>query len=726
MKYYVDLVLKKEKKPIDIDKIISKINNLVFVDKERYLNDDEINEIINILNKGISSFDYYKTPNDRFILFSKTSFRMGRFNGYRNGDGVVNSIYSFTNKDGKHIVKEEKYKISKGSSGEAVDGDIVLIDIKGFEGKPKIIKVLDRNIEYVTGEVITIGNSYFLKPLDKKLQFLNISLPNTSIEGQRVQVYLKEKREDNYYIGEVCRVFNHKDDPLEDILWEAFKCGIDDKFSKASLEQASSMRQVVLDSDRIGREDLTSWEIFTIDGIDTKDIDDALSCQRLENGNYQIGVHIADVSNYVLPSSPLDRDAYKRGNSNYLGGRVIPMLPHELSNGICSLNPGVERLAVSCIMEIDSKGNVVNYRISPTVIKSCLKMNYDEVNNLLHNRKYDPVYEQYSTSLRNLNKIALVLKKKRLLSGSIEFDKPELKLVYGKNGGVIDTSFRKLDLAENLIEEFMIIANEVVDKHLSNNGYPCLHRVHDKPNEERLCDFFKLLEAVNLPFEKYDYLECCINPIAFQELSEFIKDIPNLSRMLSTNLIRCMSRAKYSPENIGHMGLAKDNYCHFTSPIRRYSDLIIHRILKDCCFDKVESTKKIHMWERVLPEIGIQTSKREKLSDECENQVLLMKCAEYMQKHIGEEFVGTIIGLSERGLHVELDNMIEGRVRIKDMKGKYYYSKDNYTLLSLDGFPNYYIGDRLVVKVVDASKENKSIDFDVVEKIKENKIVYTR
>ena len=411
MKYYVDLVLKKEKKPVDLDKIISKINNLVFVDRDSYLNDDEINEITNIIKNGVSNYEYYKTPNERFVLFSRTSFRKGRFYGYRNGEGVVNSIFSYINKDGKQIIKEEKYKISKGACGGAVDGDIVLIDSKGLGGKPKVIEVLDRNIEYVTGEVITIGNSYFLKPIDKKLQFLNISLPNTSIEGQRVQVHLKEKREDNYYTGEVCRVFNHKDDPLEDILWEAFKCGIDDKFSKASLEQASSMRQVVLDSDRVGREDLTNWEVFTIDGIDTKDIDDALSCQRLDNGNYQIGVHIADVSNYVLPSSPLDRDAYKRGNSNYLGGRVIPMLPHELSNGICSLNPGVDRLAISCIMEIDGKGNVVNYRISPTVIKSRLKMNYDEVNNLLHNRDYSSIYEQYSKSLRDLNKIALILRK---------------------------------------------------------------------------------------------------------------------------------------------------------------------------------------------------------------------------------------------------------------------------------------------------------------------------
>ena len=384
VKNYIDLVFKKEKKPISLEKVYSKVERLLQKENDEYvLTFKDKKDINSILADGIKKYDYYKTPSGKYTSLLKTSFRKGRFHGNRAGEGFVSTIISYFDRDGNQIVKEEKFSVEKDSCNGAIDGDFVLVDIGGNGVKPRIEKVIDRNLENITGEVIRMGNSYFVKPIDKKKQFLTIALEGEAIEGQRVSVLLKKQVSDDFYIGEITRVFNHKDDPDEDVLWEAFKCGVDDQFSKQSLEQVEKIPQSVRDIDKVGREDLTDWEIFTIDGDDTKDVDDALSCRRLDNGNYEVGVHIADVSYYVPEGSPLDKDAYKKGTSNYLAGKVIPMLPHELSNGICSLNPGVERLAMSCIMEVTPDGKVVNYRISPTVIRSQLKMTYSNVNTLL-------------------------------------------------------------------------------------------------------------------------------------------------------------------------------------------------------------------------------------------------------------------------------------------------------------------------------------------------------
>ncbi len=724
LKEYVDLVMKKSKKAIDKDKIHQKVETLILKDNPEYLglSSSDKNEIDKIIDDGVKKLEYIVTPKENYISILKTSFRRGRFHGNKRGDGNVLVTTDYVTKDGNHIVNNEYYSVVRSNSNGAIDGDIVLIDIGGKNIEPKVERILERNLETIMGEVYRMGKSYFVRPIDKKKQVLTIALEGEAIEGQKVAVTLKEQTGDNFYVGEIARVFNHKDDPDEDILWEAFKCGIDDQFSKESLEQVKEIPVSVRDIDKVGRSDLTSWEIFTIDGEDTKDIDDALSCKVLENGNYLIGVHIADVSYYVPKDSPLDKDAFRKGTSNYLAGKVIPMFPHELSNGICSLNPYVERLAMSCIMEVNKDGEVVNYEILPTVIKSQLKMSYTKVNAILKEGKVDSEYEGHANTLRTLSKLALVLRRNRLKNGAVEFDRPELKLILGEDGKVSDFSVRIQDVAENLIEEYMLLANETVDKHLTNLGLPCLHRVHDHPNEERLIDFYKLIVAVNYPFYKYDADDCVYNPKALQELAEHIKDTGRLSSVLSTNLVKCMARAKYSPKNIGHSGLAKENYCHFTSPIRRYPDLTVHRIIKDCYFDSEHSHRNAKKWEVKLPEIGEHTSKMERIADEAESQTLYMRCSEYMSKHIGEEFEGTVIGLSQRGIQVQLDNMVEGKVRLRNLNGDYVYNAETFSLVSMDNSENYYIGDRLLVRVVDANKENKTIDFKVVSKIEENYI----
>ena len=723
MKKYVDYVLKKSKKPINLEKVFFKVEELLQTDDNSFysLSLSDKYKIEEVLEKGIEDYDYIKTPNDRYTAINKTSFRKGRFYGNRNNEGFVISRLDYTNKEGNHVVKEEKFVINRDSSNNAIDGDLVLIDTGGKGVKPKVCKIIERNLEKIMGEVERIGNSYFVKPIDKKKKALTIAIEGEAIEGQRVAVNLKQQTSDNFYIGEITRVFNHKDDPDEDILWEAFKCGIDDQFSKESIEQLKFIPNKVLDTDKIGREDLTDLKIFTIDGADTKDIDDALSIRTLPNGHYEVGVHIADVSHYVTEGSALDKDAYKKGTSNYLANKVIPMLPHELSNGICSLNPYVERLTLSCIMELNKNGEVVNYRITPAVIKSNLKMTYDKVNDILKYGKIDPEYEEFTNELVTLNKLALILRKNRILNGAIEFDRPELKLLFDKKGKVSDFSLRNQDFGENLIEEFMVLANETVDKHLSMNDYPCAHRVHDQPNEERLGDFLRLLDAINIPFD-YDAEDCANSSYVLQSLTEHIKKGNSLSNMLSTQLIRCMSRAKYSAINIGHNGLAKDYYCHFTSPIRRYPDLTVHRIVKDSLNTEDMSWVKAKKWESKLPEICMQSSRMEKIADEAENQVLYMKCSEYMKKHIGEEYKATVIGLSDRNIQIQLDNMVEGRVRMKDINSHYTYNPTTYTLISLENKENYYIGDRLLVKVLRANKEEKTIDFSVVKKLKENTI----
>ncbi|MBQ6323218.1 MAG: VacB/RNase II family 3'-5' exoribonuclease [Bacilli bacterium] len=722
MKEYIDFVLKKTKRPINIEKIVKLIEDIKREEDSSFdsLSWYEKKEIEELLIEGTLNYEYFKTDDDNYILLSKTNYRHGVFNGTKNGDGYVSVVTSYFDKNNQIVVKEEKYDVSKNDCNGAIDGDSVFISI-GTDKHHRICEVLDRNLSYLAGEVFKIGSKCYVKAVDKKKQSLTVVLDHDAIEGQKVLVRLKKSNSNNFYTGDVVKVFGHKNDPDDDILWEAYKLGIDPEFSDEALKELEYIPDHVRDVDKIGRMDLTNWEVFTIDGDDTKDIDDALSIKKLDNGNYLVGVHIADVSHYVKQGSALDRDAFKRGNSYYFGGKVIPMLAAKLSNGICSLNPEVERLAMSCLMEVNSEGEVINHTISPTVIKSQKKMTYSKVNNLLKNGVVDDDYCPHEKSLLLLSKLALVLRNKRINAGSLEFNRPEIKPIYDENGRVSRISVREQDVAENLIEEFMLLANETVDKHLVDLGYPCLHRVHNHPNVERLNEFLKMLEAINLPFDRYSAAECVASNKILQKLQEHVQKAGRLSEMLITNLIKCFSRARYSPVNIGHSGLFKSNYCHFTSPIRRYSDLTIHRILKDAASNK-KQRDVIKYWATKLPSIGAQTSKTEKMADDGERQVLSMKCAEYMQNHIGDEYSGTVVGVSPRGLLIQLDDYLEGRVRINNMIGDYTYNPGTYSLVSLDDQENYYIGDRLNLTVLAASKEDKVIDFGVLCKLEENYI----
>ena len=719
MKECIDFVLRKEKKPISIDKILEKITILKKSEDESFtITEDIKNEILAIVDEEVKKLDYYKTPNGFYTLLSKTSFRKGRFRGNRAGEGIVTTVTSYVNREGEQVVLEDKYSISKDLTKGAIDGDYVLIDIGGK--KPKVEKVLERNIGTILGEVTRIGGQYFVQPMDKRLQGITIAVNDEVIEGERVLVSLEEERDANYYLGKIVQVFRHKDDPHADALFEAFKCGMPEGFSDESLKQLEYIPNVVNDCDKAGRYDFTDWEIFSIDGADTKDKDDCISLQILPNGNRLLGVHIADVPHYVPYGSPIHKDAFRKGTSYYFGGCVEPQLPRKLSNGICSLNDGVERLCKSILIEYDKDGHVVSRSLVPSVIKSRIGMTYDKVNQLLDG-VVDPEYSPYVGTLIEMNKLANELRVNRIGNGAVEFIKPEIKFIHDEKGNAVGVTVRESGSSENMIQEFMLAGNVNVGEILTKAGIPCVYRVHGMPNVDRLAEFLRLLNVIGIPFQ-YSADEICRDKTLFQKLANHIQNTGHLQMVLTTNLIKCMSHASYSTNNIGHYGAGFDIYIHYTSPIRRLADDTVSRIIDECYFEKDPKKKKetLRKWFAVAPDFANQASKMERVEEDVEKNVNLMDAAVLMSSHINEEFEGTIISMGNHGLMIQLDNLLEGRVRLHNLEGDYAYNPDTFTLLAIDGGDSYYIGDRLKLKLLSADKENKTIDFSVIEKIYEN------
>lgn len=720
MEYYIEKVLSNEDKPISFERIIIKIEKLLYLKEGRKvsLSPEKRDNILDLLDKAVQKFKVYKTSSGNYIKMSKTLLKKGRFYADRNGAGKVNiSIYNGNKKD-------ENISIGKDKVFGAIDGDYVLVDPGCNRTPPKIVEIIDRFLVYIPGEVYSDGDKYYVRPVDKKKRNIIIALDEPAIEGEKVQVSLEKKYDDNTYSGKIVKRINIDEDYSQKVLWEYFKHGVDNDFSEESLKQLEQIPNVVRDIDRIGREDFTNWTIFTIDGEDTKDMDDAISCTINDKGNYVLGVHIADIASIIPEGSPLDRDAFRKGNSYYSGGFIIYMFPYKISKGIGSLNPNVDRMAISCIMEIDPEGQVINYRITPSIINSKIKMSYKKVNDILKTGVIDSEYIKYADNLRLMNKLAFLLRRERLKRGSIEFDRFDIRPYTDRNSKSFDFSIRTQDVAENLIGEFMLVANETVDKELSKRGLPCIHRVHGKPNKSKVVELLNLLRTINIPFDSYSADEIVSNKKVFQE---FVKHICSnkYSSLLTAEAIKCMSRAKYSPKNIGHFGLAKDNYCHFTSPGRRYSDLTVHRILWDCVFNDDRDGMNRKKWMYKTPIIAENTTHTERISDDTERDVFRMFIVDYINNYIGQEFEATVLYVSKNCLTVEINNMIEGTVRVKDLPGVYLHDPENYSLISLDNYDNYYVGDKLKLKLKSASKDTRKIDFTVVGKISESDIVST-
>ncbi len=651
----------------------------------------------------------YHTNKDKYMLLENSHLRKGIMRANKKGFGFV-EVDNLT---------EDVYVSSEDMNG-AIHDDIVLVEITSkmtldkLEGR--VLKIIERRVQRYIGEITFDGDIGHLKLDDSKIN-LDITIPRdkslNAVDGHKVVVELAKKIDDNKYEGEVVDIIGHKNDPGVDILSIIYKYNINVDFPEEVKEEVKTIPMKVTDNDMPNRKDLRDMEIFTIDGDDTKDIDDAISIKKLPNGKYELGVHIADVSYYVKEGSPLDQEAMDRGTSVYLVDRVIPMLPHELSNGICSLNPNEDRLAISCVMEFDSMGKMGEYEIFQSVIRSRIQMTYKNVNSILEDNKVPEGYEPYVESLKTMKELADILRDMKNRRGNLDFDVDEAKILVDENCVPTEITKRYRGAGEKLIEDFMIAANECVASHIYFMNLPFIYRIHEYPKEEKIRSFLGFIGTLgySIPGDVKD-----IKPKTIQKVLDFLRDKKEFP-ILSNLLLRSMQKAVYSPNNLGHYGIASTCYTHFTSPIRRYPDTTVHRLLHTYLFDGKIDMQTIKKWEEKLVFIADHSSEKERASVDCEREVEDMKMAEYMEKHIGEEFEGMISSITNFGMFVELDNLVEGMVPLRDMKDFFHFDEEHMTLTGEKSHVKYTIGERLLVKVVRASKEEKIIDFEIIKKV---------
>lgn len=629
--------------------------------------------------------------------------------------------------------EEDDIYIPKEATGYAMDGDTVAIDIiktadtamdRGAEGK--VVEIRKRATTQLAGEFVAYTEEEISEtdlygvviPKDKKLNQFKVYAAAEGIrpvDGSIVMVELTHYPEKNYATsleGIVKQVIGHKNDPGMDILSIVVSNGIPTKFPDDVLAEADQVPDTINEKDLVGRRDLREQLIVTIDGEDAKDLDDAVTVKKLANGNYFLGVHIADVSNYVTEGSQLDREAYERGTSVYLTDRVIPMIPQRLSNGICSLNPHVPRLTMSCEMEIDPNGQVVSHDIFPSVIQTTERMTYTAVNQILEEQDEQVMerYQQLVPMFQEMQELHQILEEMRIRRGAISFEDREAKILVEPDGQPTDILLRSRGVGERLIESFMLAANETVAEHFNKRNFPFIYRIHEQPKEEKMQRFFDFASALGIVVRG---TKGTITPKDLQKVIENVEDKPE-SAVINTMLLRSMQQARYSEDNFGHYGLAAEYYTHFTSPIRRYPDLIVHRLIRSYGQDPSEANQTY--WENELPEIAEHSSKMERRAVEAEREVDAMKKAEYMMDKVGEEFEGIISSVVKFGLFIELPNTIEGLIHINELKQDYFHFIENH--LALVGERTgltFKIGQKVRVKVIKADPEERAIDFELID-----------
>ena len=659
----------------------------------------ELEKTLNIL--CMEAQIYYSEKKKRYTLFSNTNYMKGKL--------IVNPKgYGFVILDDND---REDIFINSRNMLDAKSNDIVLVEyINKHNKEGKVTKVIKRDESNLVG-LFDSENGIDYVILDKK-EYGKYIIPKGfskgAVPGHKVLV--RRLFNGAFNEAEVIKIIGHKNDVGIDILSYVYEYGFDPTYSDDVMAEVEKIPSEVSEEEMLSRTDLRDKMIFTIDGKDTKDIDDAISIEKIDNDKYILGVHIADVSHYVKKGSYLDDDAYERGTSVYLVDRVVPMLPHKLSNGICSLNPNVDRLAMSCVMEINGKGYISNYQIFKSVIRSKKQMNYDDVNSILEDNVIPSGYEEYVDTLRTMNELSNILRKKMVRHGYIEFNIKEPKIIVDDSCHPVDIKICEQRTGEKLIENFMIVANETVAGFIEDKNLPGIYRVHDKPNKEKLIEYLKFLsiKGYNIKADVNRF-----SPKDYQNIINKFKNDPARD-ILGTLAIQTMSKAKYSDINIGHYGIASKRYSHFTSPIRRYPDLTLHRLLKD--YLGTPNSKVIDSWRKSLPGISIQTSKKELDSVDCERDVEKMKKAEYMMDHIGEVYTGVISGIMDFGFFVMLDNTVEGLVRLDSLKGDYYsYNKNRYMIIGKNKGKMYTYGDVVKVEVIAASKDTSQVDFVLSE-----------
>ncbi|WP_412759315.1 ribonuclease R [Niallia circulans] len=668
---------------------------------------DFVKALVQMEEKGL----VVRTRSNRYGLPEKMNLIRGKLAGHAKG-------FAF-------VIPEEQGMddifIPPNEVKTALNGDIVLARVtsesSGQRREGTIVRIIERGVQQIVGTYSESKHFGFVIPDDKKIA-TDIFIPKGStkgaIEGHKVVVKLTSYPEGRKNAeGEVVKILGHKNDPGVDILSVIHKHGLPLAFPDNVLEQANSAPDTIDEKEIANRRDLRNETIVTIDGADAKDLDDAVTVTMLGNGNYKLGVHIADVSYYVTENSPIDVEAEERGTSVYLVDRVIPMIPHRLSNGICSLNPKVDRLTLSCEMEISPEGEVVSHEIFQSVIKTTERMTYADVNSILHDKDEElrAKYEGLVPMFERMEELAAILRKKRMTRGAIDFDFKESKVIVDEDGKPQDVILRERSVAEKLIEEFMLVANETVAEHFHWMQVPFIYRIHEDPKEEKLRRFFEFIT-------NFGYIvkgtANSVHPRALQEIIESVQGTPE-EMVISTVMLRSMQQAKYYPESLGHFGLSTEFYTHFTSPIRRYPDLIVHRLIRTYLIEGDISSATQEKWNSCLTEIAEHSSSMERRSVEAERETDELKKSEYMLDKIGEEYDGIISSVTNFGMFVELTNTIEGLVHVSYMTDDYYrYDERHFAMIGERTGKVFRIGDEITVRVVNVNKEERAIDFEIV------------
>lgn len=628
---------------------------------------------------------------------------------------------------------EDDMFIGRNDVGYAIDGDTVEVIVKktgdrlkGTAAEAKVVGIVERSLQTVVGKFILDDEkpkyAGYIKSKNQKIQQkIYIKKEPVLLDGTeiiKVDIEKYPTRGHDYFVGNVRDIVGHQGDVGIDVLEVLESMDIVSEFPDDVLAEANAISDSPSSKDLIGRVDLRQEITFTIDGADAKDLDDAIHIKPLGNGNYELGVHIADVSYYVTEGSALDREAVARGTSVYVTDRVVPMLPERLSNGICSLNPNVDRLTQSAIMEIDSNGRVLNHQICQSVIKTTYRMTYSAVNDMIAGDQESlETYAAIAESVEHMVKLHKILEKMRVKRGALNFDTSEARIIVNDKGMPVDIVVRQRGIAERMIESFMLAANECVAEHFAKAKLPFIYRIHEEPKAEKLQKFIDYASVFGIQ------IQGTANKITQEALQNFMAKVEGKpgAEVLNMMLLRSMQQARYSENNHGHYGLAAEYYTHFTSPIRRYPDLLVHRMIRD--YTQATEDKRDH-FAQVIPELASSSSRLERRAIDAERVVEAMKKAEYMEEYVGDEFDGIVASVVKFGLFVELPNTIEGLIHITSLPEYYQYNERTMTLQGEKSGKVFKVGQAIRVKLTKADKETGDIDFeylpsefDVIEKV---------
>ena len=674
---------------------------------------EEFRELVKTLVKMEAQGYIVRSRSNKYGLPEKMNQLRGRFIGNAKGFGFV-----APEEEGMDDIFIPPTEING-----ALNGDTVLVRVlkesSGDRREGTITKVVERSKTTFVGTYQANRGFGFVVTDDKKLNLdIFIAKEHTlgAVDGHKVVAEVTHwPDETKSATGMITQILGHKNDPGVDILSILYKYDIPPEFPEEVVAAASEVPDEIDEKDIVGRRDLRNEVIVTIDGADAKDLDDAVTVTKNNDGTYKLGVHIADVSHYVTKDSILDKEAYERATSVYLTDRVIPMIPHRLSNGICSLNPQVDRLTLSCEMVIDQEGKVVSHEIFQSVINTTERMTYTDVYKILEHAEENPElverYESLVPMFHDMKDLAAILRRKREVRGAIDFDFKESKVLVNEDGWPTDIVLRERTVAERLIEEFMLVANETVAEHFHWMNVPFIYRIHEDPKPEKLQRFFEFVTNFGIVVKGSGN---SVHPKALQDILKSIEGLPE-EPVVSTMLLRSLQQAKYYPESLGHFGLSTDFYTHFTSPIRRYPDLIVHRLIRTYLVNGDTSAETQYAWGQVMDEIADHTSGRERRAVEAERDTDALKKAQFMFDKVGEEFDGIVSSITNFGMFIELENTVEGLVHISNMTDDYYRFDDrSMSMIGERTGRQFRIGDEVRIRVSNVIIEESSVDFEIV------------